>query len=313
MNKILVNEKTIIGERDTKKYVEKLPKYPESYDASYANTEGQQSFLEFHDQIFDQFSSGEDSERPWSYGSYEFYDMNEETNQYLFMAHVNLTSPFSTLVYPQLMIESILKNALDDDDFEFKFKVTPLPAPKEIKDKGSFLNSKDMSYTRIFITMSDVVAYWGRGAAEVSGSLCFCWTIINVVILLNLMRDRTSGRKHYLESHGQSKLAYWLARFAHDIIFYIPVCLIVVYLINKFDSHMEMAARSIFIAPFAFLPFIYTVQFLFDREVSAIMFMLIYQINIQFVLPFLTIAIRLNSNSELLGDRVFKMAKALPM
>lgn len=40
MNKILVNEKTIIGEKDTKKWVEKMPKYPEAFQADYANTEG---------------------------------------------------------------------------------------------------------------------------------------------------------------------------------------------------------------------------------------------------------------------------------
>ena len=107
--------------------------------------------------------------------------------------------------------------------------------------------------------MSDVVGFWGKSAAEVSGSLCFCWATLNVVILLHLMRDRTSGRKHYLESHGQSKLAYWLARFVHDILFFVPVSLVTIYLINKFDSHMELAPRSIIVAPFASIPFVYVV------------------------------------------------------
>lgn len=48
--------------------------------------------------------------------------MDEEKNKYMFLTHVNLTSPFSTLLYPQFMIESVLKHALDDDDFEFKVR-----------------------------------------------------------------------------------------------------------------------------------------------------------------------------------------------
>ena len=48
--------------------------------------------------------------------------MDEEKHHYKFMTYVNITSPFSTMVYPQFMIESILKNALDDDSFEFKVR-----------------------------------------------------------------------------------------------------------------------------------------------------------------------------------------------
>ena len=118
------------------------------------------------------------------------------------MAHVNLTSPFSTLLYPQFMIESILKNALDDDDFEFKVKQTALPAPYENVQKGSLLTSYDLAHTIIFVTMSDVVGFWGKSAAQVSGCLCFAWITINLVVMLSLMRDRTSGRKHYMDSHG---------------------------------------------------------------------------------------------------------------
>ena len=122
-NKILVNEKTIIGDKDTKKWIESLPKYDEAFEVSYVSTEGQEIFLDYHDQIFDHFTTQESSgDQPWSYGSYQFYDMDEEKNKYMFLTHVNLTSPFSTLLYPQFMIESVLKHALDDDDFEFKVR-----------------------------------------------------------------------------------------------------------------------------------------------------------------------------------------------
>ena len=76
---------------------------------------------------------------------------------------------------------------------------------------------------------------------------------------------------------------------------------------------MEQAGRSILVAPFVMLPFIYVTQFLFVNEVSALMFLLIYQITVQFVIPFMIVAVRLNSTSEKLGDRIYSLAKVLPM
>ena len=39
----------------------------------------------------------------------------------------------------------------------------------------------------------------------------------------------------------------------------------------------------------------------------------VYQITIQFVLPFLILAVRLNAKSEVLGDNIYKLAKIAPM
>jgi len=61
------------------------------------------------------------------------------------------------------------------------------------------------------------------------------------------------------------------------------------------------------------LPFIYVIQHLFTSEITALITLLIYQINIQFVLPFLLVAMRLNARSEIFGDNLFKLFKAFPM
>ena len=67
------------------------------------------------------------------------------------------------------------------------------------------------------------------------------------------------------------------------------------------------------IAPLVILPFLYVLQNLFSNEISAIMFLLIYQISIQFILPFLLVAMRLNPKSEVLGDNLYRLAKILPL
>jgi len=99
MNKILVNDKTIIGNKDTKKYVEKMPDYDTAFEAKYVSTSGDEIFRDFSLQVFD-FCLNDAVEQPWSYGSYQFYSMDEEKHQYQVLTYVNATSPFSTMIYP---------------------------------------------------------------------------------------------------------------------------------------------------------------------------------------------------------------------
>ena len=58
------------------------------------------------------------------------------------------------------MIESIMKNALQDDDFEIKFRQTPFPAPHETAEYGSFLTAEKLASISLLLTMSDNVGYW---------------------------------------------------------------------------------------------------------------------------------------------------------
>ena len=84
------------------------------------------------------------------------------------------------------------------------------------------------------------------------------------------MRDRLSQRKHYQEQHGQSKTAYWLAKFAHDLIFYVPISLMAVEMIKLYDPNMEVAQLTVLLQPFATLPILYVFSYMFTRELSAI-------------------------------------------
>lgn len=72
--------------------------------------------------------------------------MDEDRHKYKILSYSNLTAPFSTSLFPQFVIESVMKTALDDDEFEFRTTVTPLPITKEIRDKGAFLPFDDHMY-----------------------------------------------------------------------------------------------------------------------------------------------------------------------
>mmetsp|Transcript_13824 Transcript_13824/g.17510 ORF Transcript_13824/g.17510 Transcript_13824/m.17510 type:complete len:101 (+) Transcript_13824:3886-4188(+) len=100
------------------------------------------------------------------------------------------------------MIESVLKTVLEDDDFEFKVKVTSLPVPKEISDKGNYLAFDDFVNTKIALTMSDILGFYARVTWEVASIVPAAWFMLNAYTLLMLVRERTSERKLFLESHG---------------------------------------------------------------------------------------------------------------
>ena len=45
------------------------------------------------------------------------------------------------MLFPQFILESVMKTALDDDEFEFKMRNTPLPIPLEILEKGNYMTA----------------------------------------------------------------------------------------------------------------------------------------------------------------------------
>lgn len=174
--------------------------------------------------------------------------MDEDRHKYKILSYSNTTAPFSASLYPQFIIESVMKTALDDDDFELKVKVSPLPIPKSVEERGMFLTFNEMIETaELPTTMSDVINLYSRTSWETIGCVAAAWFILNSIVLLQLIRERVSERKLFLQSHGQSKCMYWFTRYLHDILFYLPVSAVAVYLIVTYEPEMELAIRSVII------------------------------------------------------------------
>lgn len=84
-------------------------------------------------------------------------------------------------------------------------------------------------------------------------------------------------------------------------------------MLEKFDPTMEQANQSIMMAPLMMLPFIYVMTHCFTRELTGILFLFMYQIFIQFIMPYIIVAFRLNWKTEVSGDNLYQMSKAVPM
>ena len=65
-----------MGGLDTKKWVERLPMFEEAFEPTYVSTAGDEDFYPFRDAVFD-YCLNEANEQPWSYGSYQFYEMDD--------------------------------------------------------------------------------------------------------------------------------------------------------------------------------------------------------------------------------------------
>ena len=159
--------------------------------------------------------------------------------------------------------------------------------------------------------MSDHVAFWSKAAWHCVGAVVFAWIAINSVVLVSAMRDRTSGRKHFQEQHGQRKLAYWVAKFCHDFIFYLPVAWAANTMIGRYDDYMEYAPTTVALQPLVTLPLLYVCSFMFTREATAVITLFFYQVLFVALFPYVLVAVRLNPKTEAFGDAVFRAAKVL--
>jgi len=80
-------------------------------------------------------------------------------------------------------------------------------------------------------------------------------------------------------------------------------------MIEKYDPHMEVAPDVVFLQPLSMLPCIYVASFIFKREITAVLFLIIYQILAQWYIPFFILAIRTSAKTEIFGDNLFSFYK----
>jgi len=110
--------------------------------------------------------------------------MDETRHKYKVISYVNVTSPWSSALYPQFLIESIMKTALKDDDFEFKVRVSSLPVPKELLDKGNYLQMMELTKMRDLSSMSMVIESVALLSWEAAYGLSTGWFMLNSFFLI---------------------------------------------------------------------------------------------------------------------------------
>jgi len=99
-----------------------MPNSTTFFDTTFV---GKLNYTEFYDEFYATRSQGEVF--PYRYGSYNIFLANKLTNQFLIVNYLNITSQDVTALYPQYMLQAILRTATDDP--ELNFDVTSVPFP----------------------------------------------------------------------------------------------------------------------------------------------------------------------------------------
>ena len=127
------------------------------------------------------------------YGSFEFYELNTTSHRYMFSTLVNITSPHASVLYPQFMLEAILKLATDDPEFEFKVKSTPYPIQAEI-DKRKFSQERQFK-TQALSNYFVAIKLWEDVGISLNSIFAFAYIILSASIVSQLIQERKSRAK----------------------------------------------------------------------------------------------------------------------
>lgn len=65
--------------------------------------------------------------------------------------------------------------------------------------------------------------------------------------MASVMSDRMSKKKMFAKHHGMKTFPYWVARYIHDLVFYLPISFTVASMVSQFDPHMKLAPTLVFL------------------------------------------------------------------
>ena len=117
---------------------------------------------QFADQITNMGSKKASVTAPNMYGSYLIYEADNANKQYSFITYVNSTSQDAAGLFPQFMYESILRDALNNEELSFKIKTSPLPRAKIAgysEDNHAVLGVIYCSAVTYGLVISNIVSY----------------------------------------------------------------------------------------------------------------------------------------------------------
>ena len=124
---IFINKKVKYGNIDPIDMVSYLEDFEDNFTVREIETQWNRKIDPFRRKIYNETAEGKKVSESTQYGSYEFFELNSTSHHYMFTTLVNITSPHASILFPQFMLEAVLRLATDDPEFEFKTKSTAYP------------------------------------------------------------------------------------------------------------------------------------------------------------------------------------------
>ena len=159
--------------------------------------------------------------------------------------HTNLTTGWNHVIYPQMMYESLLRNALDEDE-SFEFKTTQVSYPHTAE-------------------------FYQRKLAAHSPVIMLAFTVALLIQLRQsinyLVEDRITGRKTYLTINGLNLVSYWIGHFIYDFLKLLSLIVTTLVVLIGFGVNGSHYKIAFLMFPFTILPFTYVVSLCFSRPI----------------------------------------------
>lgn len=223
------------------------------------------------------------------YGSFLIYEADKAAQQYKFITYVNTTSQDAAGLFPQFMYESILRDALSNDELSFKTRISPLPRAK-------IAGFSEDSYSALGVIYTTAVVY--------------ALVLSNIVSYLVI--ERTSGFKLLQVISGMQLSSYWCANFVMDFLKMQPLIWSTIFVFQAWSLDYEAAWLTYLLFPLAVLPFTYVTSLLFATDNSAQSYTMFFNFLIISTISVFVYAFRGTPQLEQTGDNLNLVFKIVP-
>ena len=178
-----------------------------------------------------------------NYAYYIISEINKENQTYEFNCFVDLISRQSIVIYPNYLLNNIVRYAAENKNLEIEIINEPLPyTKKEIKDK----QNRNEAMILFFISLS--------------------FTLIPSNFITIIIKERESNSKHLQIISGISLFSYWFNNYLFELVkYYIigGICILFIYIFKFYQDYLYILYLEY--GP-AMVSFTYLFSFIFQNE-----------------------------------------------
>ena len=178
-----------------------------------------------------------------NYAYYIISEINREKQNYEFSCFVDIISRQSAVIYPNYLLNNIVRYATQNKNLEIEIINEPLPyTKKEIKDK----QNRNEAMILFFISLS--------------------FTLIPSNFITIIIKERESNSKHLQIISGISLFSYWFNNYLFELVKYYVIggiCILFIYIFEFYQDYLYILYLEY--GP-AMVSFTYLFSFIFKSE-----------------------------------------------
>eukprot|EP01022_Parablepharisma_sp_SALTPOND_P008914 TRINITY_DN1372_c0_g1_i1.p1 TRINITY_DN1372_c0_g1~~TRINITY_DN1372_c0_g1_i1.p1 ORF type:complete len:1416 (+),score=145.61 TRINITY_DN1372_c0_g1_i1:2023-6270(+) len=223
------------------------------------------------------------------YGSLFISTLDKGQHQYKVAIFSNLKSQDSSVIYHNLVGESIIRFAANKPSLQIWTHTSPLPLTYKTKTLEKRKNGNALGQ-----------------------SVVLAFALVPASLITYLVKERQDQLKHQQVISGISLLAYWLGNSIIDFLKSAIPCGLSIGLIFAFSVELPYAWAMILGYMFSIVPFTYATSFLFGKEAVSQVGTLMIHVFFGQILPPVTLMLRTFDNTRTVGKILPWLLRLVP-